>query len=159
MSTIELQFRKHWRSYLFQSSLAGLVILLAFNLRGLQNDIILVSSLGSSAFLVFSLPTRVTASLKNCFFGHAWGLAAGILAYQSHQWLGSGETWFYAASVTVAFLGMVITNTDHPPAAGTALAVAINSITWPSALWVLAMAALIAGAKTPLRGRIKDLRD
>ena len=159
MSLYDPKLRNNWPTYLFQSVIAGLVILLAFNLPALQGDIILVASLGSSAFLVFSLPTRVTASLKNCVFGHAWGLLAGVICFQGHQWVGSGETLFYAAAVTLAFLGMVGTNTDHPPAAGTALAVAMNNISWQSALWMLGMAALIAGAKTPLRGVIRDLRD
>lgn len=155
----DLDARRQWAAYLFQSVLAGFIILLAFNLRALQGDIILVASIGSSAFLVFSLPTRVTASLKNCVFGHAWGLLTGVICYQGYQWIGSGQTLFYAAAVTLAFLGMVGTNTDHAPAAGTALAVAMNNISWQSALWMLGMAALIAGAKTPLRGLIRDLRD
>ena len=159
MTPSDPDLRPRWPAYLFQSALAGLIILLAFNLRALQDDIVLVASLGSSAFLVFSLPTRVTASLKNCVFGHAWGLLAGVICFQGHQWFGSGQTLFYAAAVTLAFLGMVGTHTDHAPAAGTALAVAMNNISWQSALWMLAMATLIAGAKTPLRGLIRDLRD
>lgn len=158
MPTDDSQDRTTLRQAAWQGGLAGFVILLAFNLRALQKDVVLVASLGSSAFLVFSLPTRVTASMKNCVGGHAWGLAAGVLCFQAHQWLGTAGTLFYAASVSIAFLGMVTTHTDHPPAAGTALAVAMNSITWSSALWLLAMAALIAGTKTPLRGHLRDLR-
>ncbi|MEM9480169.1 MAG: HPP family protein [Verrucomicrobiota bacterium] len=128
-----------------------------FTLFGSEN-LVIVASLGSTAFVVFSMPSRVVASLKNAVCGHMWGVVAGIVSYWLASLFPGSDTPFFALSVSVAFLGMVLTDTDHPPAAGTALGVAISGIDWLNACEVIAAAALISGSKGPLRWFLRDLR-
>lgn len=50
-----VEFRLHWKNYVFQSALATVVLLLALWVMK-ANQMVLVASLGATAFIVFALP-------------------------------------------------------------------------------------------------------
>jgi len=86
-------------------------------------------------FIVFALPCSVTAQPRRLIGGHAVGIVSGLICYFAFPSGLFGEfaaSWqfiiwlVYAVSVGLSMFIMVITDTEHPPAAGTALSIAIN---------------------------------
>jgi len=116
----------------------------------------LLPSLGPTAVLLAVSPAHPTARPWNIFVGHLGGLLAGfaavfILGAQAAPVvLTDGE--LVAARVVAAAIAVALTvllgdvlRASHPPAAATALLVALGSIaTLEKALWVVAGAAVIA---------------
>jgi CBS domain-containing membrane protein len=125
-----LEVKSYWRNYVFQSLLAtvSLFCVLIFLEHGEQ---IIVASLGATAFVVFALPNKFTAHPRNVIGGHIVGLACGILGYWMLNLLPNpdqfiAEAGVHAFAVGLAMFIMVVTDTEHPPAAGTALGAAIG---------------------------------
>ena len=125
-----LEVKAYWRNYVFQSLLAtaSLFCVLLFLEQGEQ---IIVASLGATAFVVFALPNSFTAQPRNVIGGHMVGLACGILGYWLLSVLPSpehfvAEAGIHAFAVGLAMFIMVVIDTEHPPAAGTALGAAIS---------------------------------
>ena len=151
-----VEFRQHWKNYVFQSLLATLVLLLALWVMK-TNQRVLVASLGATAFIVFALPNSLTARPRNVFGGHVIGLLCGVLA----NWLAVSDSPYviivYAAAVGITMFVMVVFDLEHPPAAGTALGIAILGAGEGAILSVLTGAALLALAHYLLRRWLRDL--
>ena len=65
---------------------------------------------------------------------------------------------FYAAlAVGLAMLAMAVTNTEHPPAAGTALAVVGYGLHWELAVFTLTAVLVLIEVHRVLRDRMRDL--
>ena len=87
---------------------------------------VVIASLGATSFVVFAMPTHPTAQPRNVIWGQMIGLASGsawsLVPYHSHM----GSLLIYTGAVGTAYLLMVLTKTEHPPAAGTAMGIAIT---------------------------------
>ena len=125
-----LEVKSHWRNYVFQSLLAtvSLFCVLIFLEQGEQ---VIVASLGATAFVVFALPNNLTAQPRNVIGGHIVGLACGFVGYWLLNVLPNpdqfiAEAGIHAFAVGLAMFIMVVIDTEHPPAAGTALGAAIG---------------------------------
>jgi len=117
------KFKRLWKYYLLQSSLAG--IALFFLVLVLDKDkIVIISAMGATAFLVFAMPTAVSAQTKNVIGGHLVGLASGTIFYLTPL----PYLLEYPLAVGIAIFVMVALDVEHPPAAGTALAVVVNEV-------------------------------
>lgn len=151
-----VEFRLHWKNFVFQSLLATLVLLLALWVMK-TNQMVLVASLGATAFIVFALPNGVTARPRNVVGGHVVGLLCGLLA----NWLAVPDSPYviivYAAAVGIAMFVMVVFDLEHPPAAGTALGIAILGAGEGAILSVLTGAVVLALAHRLLRRWLRDL--
>jgi CBS-domain-containing membrane protein len=124
------EFKDYWKNYVFQSLLAtvSLFCVLVFLEQGEE---IIVASLGATAFVVFALPNKFTAYPRNVIGGHIVGLICGCAGYWLLNTLPDSdffiaEAGVHAFAVGLAIFIMVITDTEHPPAAGTALGAAIG---------------------------------
>jgi len=119
------KLKKHWKNYFFQSLLAGLSVFVLMVVLQMKN-IVVVASIGSTAFIVFSMPREVTAKARNVIGGHLVGFACGAL------WALIPSSYYfppalsYSVAVGLSIFIMVVIDTEHPPAAGTALGVAIS---------------------------------
>ncbi len=119
------EYRLHWRHYVFQSLLATLAVFIVLCLLSLQNAVI-VASLGATAFIVFTMPDAITAQARNVIGGHAVGLSCGVFfSLLPHPTL-LLSLLIYSVAVGASIFVMVVTDTEHPPAAGTALGVAMT---------------------------------
>ena len=123
------EVRSHWRNYVFQSLLAtaSLFCVLIFLERGSE---VIVASLGATAFVVFALPNSLTAQPRNVIGGHIVGLVCGFVGYWLLNVLPNPEQFIaeagiHALAVGLSIFVMVTIDTEHPPAAGTALGAAI----------------------------------
>jgi len=95
---------------------------------------VLIAALGSSAFIAFAVPLSLHSSPRHMIGGYIIGIVSGCLMSMLYQWLGvSGGTTGHAAMIifgalatSVAMFGMVVTKTEHPPAAALALGLVLN---------------------------------
>jgi len=125
-----LEVKAYWRNYVFQSLLAtaSLFCVLIFLEQG---EKVIVASLGATAFIVFALPNSFTAQPRNVIGGHLVGLACGFVGYWLLNLLPNpdqfiAEAGIHSFAVGLAMFIMVAIDTEHPPAAGTALGAAIG---------------------------------
>jgi len=159
---IDDKFRENPAHFLLQSLLAFVVIAAIVLLMGALTRGAVVAALGASAFIVFAMPAHKTASPRNLIGGHLLCMAIGSLCSIplrldlvpvteiSVGLLG-------AAAVSLAIFGMVATDTEHPPAAGNALAFAIAPIGLEHALFTAGTVLLLSFVRWALRGWLKDL--
>ena len=150
------RFGPHWLNYVLQSVFAAasvFVVLVALR----QQNLVVAASLAATAFTVFAMPGSVTASTRNVVGGHIVGLAFGSMFALIPQDSALAQDGIYALAVGGAMLVMAVTNTEHPPAAGTALGVVIAGFSWRIMLGVLVGVAVLAMIHRLLRPVLRDL--
>lgn len=152
-------------NYVYQSLLAVLVLVGILYLLDITTHATIVAALGASTFIVFAMPHSVTARPRNVIGGHLVGVLAGVLcslplSVLSHPGpLHQGMLYITLCSLSVglAILGMVLSDTGHPPAAGTALGIAAHPWSWRIIAFVLVSSILLSLAGRMLRPRLRDL--
>jgi CBS-domain-containing membrane protein len=146
------KFKKLWPYYIFQSTLAGVaifVIVLVF-----QESFVIISSMGATAFICFALPKNVSAQTRHVIGGHLVGLCSGAIFMLT----GLPDCVEIPLAVGLAIFFMVALDLEHPPAAGTAVAVVINHVvTLPIAIAIILSALLISQCRYMMRKFLKDL--
>lgn len=150
----------YWKNYVFQSLMAtaALFAVLIF----IENEEVIIASLGATAFVVFAMPNNITAQPRRVIGGHIVGLLCGftgsfILHLLPHPEHHLSQTAFYALTVGVSIFIMVVTDTEHPPAAGTALGVVLAGISFHIAAYVLFFSFLFTGIRLALKKHLRDL--
>ncbi len=124
---IDREFRQHWKNYLMQSLLATLSVFVVLYFLSMQHAVI-IASIGATAFIVFAMPDNITAQARNVIGGQLVGLFFGFLfSLFPHPSL-IYSIIIYSLAVGATIFTMVVTDTEHPPAAGTALGVVITGI-------------------------------
>ncbi|MBS3782498.1 MAG: HPP family protein [Candidatus Thermoplasmatota archaeon] len=113
------------KNYLFQSFLAALVLYLGLNLPLLGEEIVLVAAAGSTAFIVFGMPSSRTANPRRVIGSH---LICGLIGLAFHNMYPSILSAELAVSLALGFaiLAMVSLWLEHPPAGGTVLFFVLN---------------------------------
>ena len=165
----DVRFFRMQKGYLWQSSLAVVAILAVLLLVDSVADAVLAAGLGSSVVIVFLHPTSRSAGLRNLVGGHILGSLAGaaasLLLFQSGWFPADAELYhWFADAVAAGVLGLVIllmaaTDTEHPPAAATALGFALQSLEWPIVFLFGGAVIVLAVVKVVLRNRLQDLID
>jgi CBS-domain-containing membrane protein len=159
---IDRKFRQDPSHYILQALLAFVVVGAIVLLMGTLTRGALVAALGASAFVVFAMPDSKTATPRSLIGGHALCMAIGSLCSIPLR-LGLVPSnsvsvgLLGAAAVSLALFGMVVTDTEHPPAAGNALAFAVAPIGLEHALFTAGTIVLLALARHALRGWLRDL--
>lgn len=124
---IDTEFREHWKSYVLQSMLATAAVFIALYFLSIQHAVI-IASLGATAFIVFAMPENITAQTRNVIGGHIVGLLCGFLfSLIPHPSL-LLSLLIYSLAVGASIFIMVVTDTEHPPASGTALGVVMTGM-------------------------------
>ncbi|WP_151088963.1 HPP family protein [Hymenobacter baengnokdamensis] len=110
--------RLGWRREVLVALLPTVTVLvLLWLLRLLSNQQLLFASLASSCFLIYLDPSHPANSARTLVISQ---LGAAVLGYGLHAWLGPGYLSAALALVGIIVV-MLLTNTMHPPAVGTAL--------------------------------------
>jgi len=151
-NTIKSKFKKLWKHYLLQSSLAAAALFIIVLVLEKQK-IVLISAMGATSFIVFAMPTAVSAQTKNVIGGHLVGLIAGAVFYFT------ALPYFleYPLAVGLAIFIMVALDVEHPPAAGTALAVVINEVSREAFITIMISTVVLSQCRYYLRKHLKDL--
>ena len=165
MNLFDKSFIRDPKHYLLQSLLAVVVIMVIFYFEVLPH-IIIATSLGGSAFIVFTMPRSVTAQPRRLVGGHIVGLICGSIFYFLFfagplAELTANERVItilaYALAVGLCIFLMTITNTEHTPAVSTALGIVADGWSYQIVLSVLLCAVSLAIIGRLLRNRLKDL--
>lgn len=151
-TTIKSKFKKIWKYYILQSLLATSVLCIIVLVLG-RYKLVTISAMGATAFIVFAMPKSACAKTKNVIGGHLIGLACGAVFYFTTL------PYFleYSLAVGIAILIMVALDVEHPPAAGTALAVVINEVSLDAFITIMLSAVLLSQCRYYLRAYLKDL--
>jgi len=151
-TAIKNKFKKLWKYYLLQSLLAAAALFILVLVLG-RDKMVIISAMGATAFIVFAMPKAVSAQTRNVIGGHLVGLAAGTLFYFTDL------PYFleYPLAVGIAVFIMVALDVEHPPAAGTALAVVINEVSLDAFVTIMISALVISQSRYYLRQYLKDL--
>jgi CBS-domain-containing membrane protein len=121
------EFRLHWKNYVLQSLFATFAIFIVLYFLTIQNAVI-IASIGATAFIVFAMPKALTANARNVIGGHIVGLFWGfVFSLIPHPTMIT-SLFCYSLAVGLSIFTMVVTDTEHPPASGTALGVAITGM-------------------------------
>ncbi|PKN18120.1 MAG: HPP family protein [Deltaproteobacteria bacterium HGW-Deltaproteobacteria-6] len=126
---IDTEFRQYWKHYVMQSLLATLSVFIVLYFLSLQHAVI-IASIGSTAFIVFAMPDSITAQPRNVIGGQLVGLLCGFLFSLIPQPALIYSTVVCSFAVGAAIFIMVVIDMEHPPAAGTALGVAMTGISF-----------------------------
>ena len=147
LTLIDPKIRRPWRRYIVQVSLATGTLSLALVIEqaiagGVEARAVIVAAIASTAFVLFISPESASARTSHAVGGHAWAVAVGSLLA-----LGVGLTMFW----------MAMTNTEHPPAAGTALAIVAHGFEWELVLFVAGAVLFMVAVHRLLRRHLLDL--
>jgi CBS-domain-containing membrane protein len=158
----DIKVRRQLHRYIFQCALSGGVAFVFLSFLDVIEHTGLVAALGASTFMTFTMPHRVSTRARYVVGGYVAGTLAGILCKfillgALHGVGDTGLAAMGAVAVAVAGLFMVVTNTEHPPAAGVALGLVLQPWTYPTVLFVLASAVFLSAAKHFLKPVMIDL--
>ncbi|MBE9482577.1 MAG: HPP family protein [Chloroflexi bacterium] len=112
--------------------MATLVVALILYFFKALAGLVVVAALGASTFIVFATPGSITAEPRRLIGGHTVGLLSGSLCYYVFLISPLGKlaiggehifVWACALSVGLSIFLVTITDTEHPPAAATALGI------------------------------------
>jgi CBS-domain-containing membrane protein len=151
-TVIGQKFRLLWTYYFLQSFLATLALLIIALILD-TDKIVTISSMGATSFIVFAMPTAVSAQTRNVIGGHLVGLACGVI----FSLVSLPHPVVYALTVGMAIFLMVALDVEHPPAAGTALAVVIREVSFEVFVTVMISAIILSQCRYFLRHKLKDL--
>jgi len=163
MNLIDKSFIRDPKHYLLQSLLAVVVIMVIFYFEVIPHIVIAIS-LGGSAFIVFTMPSRATT--RRLVGGHIVGLICGSIFYFLFftgplAELAANERVItilaYALAVGLCIFLMTITNTEHTPAVSTALGIVADGWSYQIVLSVLLCAISLAVIRELLHRRLRDL--
>lgn len=138
--------RENFRRSVLQCGIAGVVVLLLLLVLDAVTQTVLIAAIGSSAFIAFAMPRSMQASPRHMIGGYLFGVVAGCAMSLLNSVIGlSGGGFghavmivFGALAISLAMLLMVLTRTEHSPAAALALGLVINE-------WDLLTLAVILG--------------
>lgn len=162
MRLLDRDFLHAPRQYVLQCAMAFVVIAGTVAFFNTLVEGVIVAALGSSAFVVFAMPHRTTAMPRRLVGGHVVCVIVGLLCSLPLRLGGFGGggpafSLVAGASVSLAILAMVITDTEHPPAAGNALAFAVLDVGAAHVLVTVGAVVLLAIIRWTLRGWLRDL--
>jgi len=162
---IDKKFRDDPWPYVIQGALAGFMIFVILLVLDIVTETALIAALASSAFVGFTMPHSESSSPRRLLGGYMVSMVIGISSsiIAKHEILlahiPAHPLLISMAALAVGFsiFTMVITDTEHAPAAGLALGLVLN--TWDLATIVLIFFSIsfMATSKRLLKGRMKDL--
>ncbi len=167
MNLFDRKLRDIPAHYVLQSALAALAVSIILLLMGATQHTTLIASLGASAFIVFTMPTKNVSKPRYIIGGYIVGIVAGVVfalllarfpSFAAGSVCEAGEIVFGGSAVGVAIFLMVILDVEHPPAAGIALALVVNRAWTVKTLMVILGAVLcLCILKRLLRPLLRDL--
>ncbi len=152
--------------FVAQAVLATGVMLAILTFVDSLSSAAIAAGLASSVVVIFINPSNRTAQIRAVVGGHALALALGSI-FSLTLIFGPAETFLadmellrnlsYAFAVGIAVLLMAITNTEHPPAAGTALGMASREFDILIFFSIIGAVVMLSIIKLALRPQLRDL--
>jgi CBS-domain-containing membrane protein len=129
------KFKDNPGKYIAQCAMAALVLFVVLLLLDVRSNAAVIGALGASSFIAFTMPHANVSKPRYLLGGYAVGIVVGVACYYTSRlavlanvplFQESGPEVFGALAVGISIFVMVITNLEHPPAAGVALGLALN---------------------------------
>jgi CBS-domain-containing membrane protein len=145
---LENRLRKeNLKSYLLQCTLAAVAVLILLLMLDAVTQTVLIAALGASTFIAFAVPRSLHSDPRHMIGGYLVGILAGgllgtlnsTLQFDSVATAHTMMVFFSAIATGLAMFIMVLTKTEHPPAAALALGLVLNE--WD----LLTLTVVIAG--------------
>ena len=156
-----LDFKTYWKNYVFQSLAAAATVFVLLLLVSIQKKPVIIASVAATTFIVFAMPGYITARAGNIIGGHVIGMLCGFVipAIPLHYLMSPrvSVSLLFALAVGVSIFIMVITDTEHPPAAGTALGVAIAGFSVKITVTILVCVTILGAVHYFFRDKLRDL--
>ncbi|MDH3512576.1 MAG: HPP family protein [Gammaproteobacteria bacterium] len=142
--------RESFKRYALQCGLAGVAVLVLLLVLDAVTQTVLIASLGASAFIAFAVPRSLHSGPRHLIGGYVVGIVAGSgMAILNSAIVVSGDAAthavmiiFGALAISLAMFSMVVTRTEHPPAAALALGLVLNE--WNLLTLVVVLSGVIA---------------
>ncbi len=167
MRLLDKKFSKHRTRYILQSTLAGISAMIALMALDAIANAAVIGAIGASAFVAFTMPHRDVSNARYLIGGYLTGIAAGTLCFFISRsfpldQLSSNSVFliiisFAGLAVGLAIFLMVVTNTEHPPAAGLAMGLVLNDWNIQAVIIVLIGIAFVVSLKKLLKPLMIDL--
>ncbi len=116
-------FKEYWFNYFWQSLTAGVFTFLIIFIFQSMIGAVVLASIGSTVFCVFAMPNNRASQTRNVIGSYIICILIGLVCSLIPTSSISG-----GLAVGGAALFMVITDTEHPPAAGVALGLALSPV-------------------------------
>ncbi len=122
------------RRYALQCSLATVVVLILLVALDAVTQTVLIAALGATTFIAFAMPRSPISSPRCLIGGYLVGIFAGTLMSTLNASTGFSDIVlthvslivFGALATGIAMFLMVVTKTEHSPAAALALGLVLN---------------------------------
>ena len=166
MHLIDKSFLSNPRNYIIQSLLAIAALAVILYFVEVLTHAAIVAALGASTFIVFAMPHSITAQPRRLIGGHVVGVIVGTVCYFAFFTGPPGRllaNWqfvayiVYAVAVGLAMFIMAVTNTEHPPAASTALGIVAHEWSYQVVIFILLAVIILAIVRRLLRRYLRDL--
>ena len=153
-------------SYAFQCVLATLSLMAIVAVEDVLLHVAIVVAMASTIFIIFVVPDSVAATPRKVIGGHVAGVLAGsivvaILAIPDISAVVNPSPHIRhivgAFTLGLSMLLMVATDTEHPPAAGSALGLVLHGWSWPSVGVIIIGAIVLSAIRIALRPRLVNL--
>ena len=151
--------------YIIQPLIAMIAVLIPLIFLDVLHETAIIASLGATAFIIFSRPQSKFSQPRKLFGGYCMGILTGIFCWHLCKIL--SFTVFFNEKFLLIFLGalavglsiflMVITDTEHAPAAGIALGLVINRWDYLTLVFILSSVSLFFLIKKLLKSKMIDL--
>jgi CBS-domain-containing membrane protein len=154
------------RPYITQATLASLALLAILLIEQGVTDGIIVVTIAASTATVFVVPHSIASSPKRVIGGHVGGVLVGLALWGGLHFVTGGDTSaasnlqiniFGATAVRLSVLVMATTNTEHPPAAGTAFGIIVVGLSFTFIAFILSAAVILSIVRYVLRDRLQNL--
>lgn len=145
------KFKKNPFPFIFQSVLAAFFLSVTFLLIWTINPVV-VAGIGSTTFILFALPNNRSNTPRNIIGGHTLAMGIGVACSYIPIGVAAG-----GVAVGVAILIMTITDTEHPPAASTALGIAVEKFNTELLVFVIVATTLLVLFQRMLKKYLIDL--
>jgi len=150
------ELRLFWKNYIFQSFLATLTIFVVLLFLSIEHAVI-IASIGATAFIVFAMPKSITAKPRNVIGGHLVGFLSGCLCALIPHSSFLYSILLYSLAVGLSIFIMVVTDTEHPPASGTALGFVITGFDLKTAIALMASVIILSLVHHFFKPYLRDL--
>lgn len=122
------------KRYALQCCMAAVVVLILLIVLDAVTQTVLIAALGASSFIAFAVPRSMVSSPRCLIGGYLVGIITGAvmsildksLAFSDATIAHESLIGFAALATGLAMFLMVVTKTEHPPAAALALGLVLN---------------------------------
>ena len=166
MRLLNRNFRRQLPKYLFQCGLATVALIIILLVQDAVFHAAIVVAIASTVFIIFVIPDSVAAVPRKVIGGHVVAVIVGsvlstILNIPAIDAVVKDSSYITdliaALSVGLSIFLMVITDTEHPPAAGTALGLIIPGWSWSAVVFIVCGALILSMMRLVLRPKLVNL--